>query len=116
LFFDIYVLEENGSWKQFRSIINQIAAEDIDSNIAYRKMKPIYYYWKNIGIYQRNLENYDESVILHGRSFGNGCLNCHTFNNNDPGRMFIGIRSGEYGSATLLAENGKVSKIGANWG
>jgi len=116
LFFDIYVLEENGSWKQFRSIMNQIAAEEIDSNIAYRKMKPIYTYWKSIGIYQRNLENYDESVILHGRSFDNGCVNCHTFNNNDPGRMFIGIRSMRYGSATLLAENGKVSKIGANWG
>jgi len=30
--------------------------------------------------------------------------------------MFIGIRSVDYGSSTLLVENGEVQKIGAKWG
>ncbi|NOR16052.1 MAG: hypothetical protein GQ544_10120, partial [Candidatus Aminicenantes bacterium] len=113
LFFDVYVKEDGLNWKHFKTIPNQIANEDIDGHMAYRKMKPIYSFWRNIGIYQRSLENYDESVILHGKSYGNGCVNCHTFNQNSPDRMFIGIRSIDYGSSTLLVENGEVRKIGA---
>lgn len=116
LFFDVYVKDGGPNWKHFKTIPNQIANEDIDGHMAYRKMKPIYSFWENIGIYQRSLENYDESVILHGKSYGNGCVNCHTFNQNSPDRMFIGIRSVDYGSSTLLVENGEVRKIGAKWG
>ena len=79
-------------------------------------MKPLYSWWKDIGIYQRNLTNYDVSTVLHGRSFGSGCLNCHSFVGNDPKTMTICLRSATYGSDTLLARNGSVEKIGAKWG
>ena len=78
-------------------------------------MKPIYNWWKDIGIYQRNLTDYDVSLVLHGRSFGEGCLNCHSFVGNEPDTMTIGLRSATYGSHTLLARNGSVHKIGAKW-
>jgi len=116
LFFDVYVKDDGPNWRHFKTIPNRIANEDIDGHMVYRKMKPIYSIWENIGIYQRSLENYDESVILHGKSYGHGCVNCHTFNKNRPDRMFIGIRSLNYGSSTLLVENGAVRKIGAKWG
>lgn len=116
LFFDIYVEGDGSNWSHFKTIPNRIANENIDGHLAYRKMKPIYSFWENIGIYQRNLENYRESVILHGKSYGGGCVNCHTFNQNRPERMFIGIRSVDYGSSTLLVEDGTVRKIGAKWG
>jgi hypothetical protein len=79
-------------------------------------MKPLYNWWKDIGIYQRDLANYDMSAVLHGRSFGSGCLNCHSFVGNDPQTMTIALRSATYGSHTLLAQNGTVEKIGAKWG
>lgn len=116
LLFDIYVKDKDNKWSRYEKISNKIAHEDIDSYLVYRFMKPIYNWWRNIGIYQRNLSNYDNRLILHGRSFNEGCLNCHTFLNNDTNRMTIGTRSDIYGSTTLMAIDKKISKIGAKWG
>ena len=116
IFFDIYVKDAGREWRKFRSITNTIAEDDIDSYVVYRRMKPIYNWWKGIGVYQRNLVNYDESLVMHGRSFEEGCLNCHSFVGNEPDTMTIGLRSATYGSSTLLARNGTVGKIGSKWG
>ncbi|MHC4203327.1 MAG: TolB family protein [Planctomycetota bacterium] len=116
IFFDIYVMNSDKKWRKFRSITNTIAEDDIDGYIVYRRMKPIYNWWKGIGIYQRNLASYDESLVMHGRSFEEGCLNCHSFVGNDPETMTIGLRSAAYGSSTLLARNGTIKKIGSKWG
>ncbi len=116
VFFDIYVRGADRQWKRFRPVANTIAQEDIDGTLVFRFMKPAYSWWKDIGIYQRNLTNYDVSAVLHGRSFGGACLNCHSFVGNDPDTMTISLRSATYGSDTLLARNGRVDKIGAKWG
>ena len=116
VFVDVYVKNADNEWLQFQHISNTIAKEDIDGTVVYRFMKPIYNAWKDIGIYQRDLTDYDVSVILHGRSFGEGCLNCHSFVGNASDTMTIGLRSGIYGSHTLLARNGAVHKIGTKWG
>ena len=116
IFFDVYVRGADRQWGRFRPVANTIAQEDIDQTLVFRFMKPLYTWWKDIGIYQRNLTNYDVSVVLHGRSFGGGCLNCHSFVGNDPNTMTICLRSATYGSHTLLARNGAVDKIGAKWG
>jgi len=114
--FDVYVQGADRQWRRFRPIVNTVAQEDIDGTLVFRFMKPVYTWWKDIGIYQRNLTNYDMSVILHGRSFGGGCLNCHSFVGNDPNTMTIALRSATYGPHTILARNGAVDKIGAKWG
>jgi len=116
VFLYVYVKDSDNGWRQFQRITNTIAKEDIDKTVVYRFMKPVYRWWKDIGIYQRNLTNYDVSLVLHGRSFGEGCLNCHSFVGNAPETMTIGLRSATYGSHTLLARNGTVHKIGAKWG
>jgi hypothetical protein len=116
IFFDVYVKNAAHEWRKFQSITNIIAEDDIDGYVVYRRMKPIYNWWKGIGIYQRNLANYNEYLVMHGRSFEEGCLNCHSFVGNDPDTMTIGLRSAVYGSSTLLAQNGTVSKIGSKWG
>ncbi len=116
IFIDVYVQGREGKWTKFRPLTNMIAAEPIDPIQVFRLTKPIYNWWKEIGIYQRHLGDYRRSVMLHGRSFGQGCLNCHSFVGNDPGRFTIGLRSAEYGSATLLARAGNVEKIGSKWG
>jgi hypothetical protein len=116
LLIDVYVKDKDNQWRQFQSIANTIAKEEIDGTLVYRFMKPIYKWWKDMGIYQRNLSDYDVSLILQGSSFGHGCLNCHSFVGNEPDTMTIGLRSSTYGSHTLLARDGDVEKIGAKWG
>jgi hypothetical protein len=116
LFIDVYVKDADNQWRQFQGITNTIAKESIDETVAYRFMKPIYNWWKDIGIYQRSLTDYNVSLVLHGRSFGEGCLNCHSFVGNAPDTMTIGLRSATYGSHTLMARDGAIHKIGAKWG
>lgn len=116
LFVDVYVRNAENKWLQFQHIVNTIAGEDISGTLVYRFMKPIYNGWKDIGIYQRDLTDFDVSLVMQGRSFGDGCLNCHSFVGNNSDTMTIGLRSATYGSSTLLAHNGDVRKIGAKWG
>jgi hypothetical protein len=116
ILFDIYVRGRDGRWRRYRPLVNTIAPESIDSTLVFRFMKPLYNWWKDIGIYQRDLTGYAQSVVLRGRSFGEGCLNCHSFVGNDPDTMTIALRSATYGSHTLLARDGTVEKIGAKWG
>jgi hypothetical protein len=119
LYFDVYVENNNGRWEKFASITNKISRAAIDYYLVYRLIKPIYSNWFDIGIYQRHLPNYDESVVVRGRSFREqsygGCVNCHAFCNNRTDKMTIGIRS-DYRVPTLLNQNGRVSKIGAKFG
>jgi len=116
LHFDVSGRSSTGQWESFCTITNRIADAPIDGYLVYRKMYPVYSYWKDIGIYQRDLSNYRESVILHSSAFQHGCLNCHSFANNATTRMTIGIRSAEIGSSTILIDKGTVSKIGTKFG
>ena len=70
-----------------------VAREEIDSHLVYRLLGPVCNMYRNMGIYQRNLENYDESPILTNDSFG-GCVNCHSFANNRPDLFSLQIRPG----------------------
>ncbi|MBN1805491.1 MAG: PD40 domain-containing protein [Sedimentisphaerales bacterium] len=116
LFFDVYVKNKNSLWNRYETITNTIAQDDIDGYLAYRFMKPLFNYWINIGIYQRNLGNYKNKEILNSKRVDRSCLNCHTFLNNTPEYMTIGIRGSTHGAFTLFAGDGKVNKIGLKWG
>ncbi len=113
---DVFAKNADRGWLQFQRIANTIAEEEIDGTLVYRFMKPVYNAWKDIGIYQRRLTGFKVSRVLHGRSFGEGCLNCHSFVGNAPDTLTIGLRSEAYGSHTLLVRSGTVQKIGAKWG
>ncbi|MGD8786717.1 MAG: hypothetical protein PVJ60_04770 [Phycisphaerales bacterium] len=106
----------NGKWTRFKTLTNQIANDDIDSFLVYRKIHPVHRTWRDMGIYQRNLSSFNESLILHNKYFKHGCVNCHTFCGNRTDKMLISIRSVEYGSSVLLIEDEKVKKVGTKFG
>lgn len=116
LHFDVSIRDKEGQWSRFDTVANTIAEEPIDDYLVYRKIHPAYGAWKRMGIYQRSLRSFDESPVLDNTYFAEGCLNCHAFCNNRTDKMLIGIRSSEYGSSALLAQNGKVEKIGTKFG
>lgn len=103
-------------WQHFSTITAKIANEDIDAFLVYRKIRPGHHLWRDMGIYQRNLQQFDESLVLDNGYFKQGCLNCHTFCGNRTDKMLIGIRSVDYGNSALLIEDGHVSKIGTKFG
>jgi hypothetical protein len=83
-----------GGWTRFEKIQNAVAPEKIDSHLAYRLLGPICVWFRDVGIYQRNLENYDESPILQSKSILGGCINCHSFQNNQANLLSFQVRPG----------------------
>ncbi|MHC4243996.1 MAG: hypothetical protein ACYSU4_16450, partial [Planctomycetota bacterium] len=116
LSFDVFVKTIKDTWQRFQTITNRIAGEEIDGFLVYRRIHPGYSTWGKMGVYQRNLQNHDESLVLNNGYYGDGCLNCHTFCQNHPDKMLIGIRSSIYGSSALLVEDGTAKKIGTKFG
>jgi len=115
---DVYARATDGTWRRFDTVKNTIAEEEIDGYLAYRLLGAGYNLWGPLSIRQRNLANYHESIILANRSFGQGCMNCHTFWNNGTERMILQFRRGtvDYGSAMLLVRDGTVGKVDTRTG
>ena len=114
---DVLVQNADGSWVMFPPIINHIAAEDIDPFLVYRRMHPTHYLISGeVGLYQRDLRNYDETLVLKNKYYKQGgCVNCHTFCNHRTEAVLIAIRSACYGNCTLLIDHNDVRKIGAKF-
>lgn len=96
-------------WKRYADIRDTISAEPIDEYLVYRLLYPGYELWNEMGIYQRNLTNYEETAIAENRSFDKQCINCHTFNQNSPETMMMHVRGKSGG--TLISKNGQVKKV-----
>ncbi len=116
LHIDVCVKTETGTWNQYQTIVNTIAAEPIDPYLVYRYMTPSSYAGKPLRICQRNLESFEEETVLDAKSLGDGCAHCHSFIGNSPGKILLGVRSLSGPSATLYGHEGRVDKIDAKFG
>ncbi len=117
LHFDIFVKTANHGWVRFATITNNIANEDIDGYLVYRRMHPTHSLVNGrVGVYQRYLGSFDEKLVLDNCGRMTRCVNCHTFCANRPDKMLMGVRSYIQGAKTLLIEGNVVSKIGAKFG
>jgi hypothetical protein len=96
--FDVYAKDEQGRWTRFSSFSDDVAREEIDSHVVYRLLGPICSVYRDMGIYQRNLETYDESPVLTTESCG-GCMNCHSFANHRPDLFALQVRPGMGGKS-----------------
>jgi hypothetical protein len=102
-------LKQNGVWKKYKTIQNEIATDSIDSYLAYRLIEPGFETWNKMGIYQRCLENFDEQpVMINDISDGN-CMNCHSFCKNNAHAMLFHVRAKHGG--TIIRRNGKMFKV-----
>lgn len=106
---EVYIKGQNGKFEKYKTITNKVSEEKIDSHMAYRLINTGYVMWRDIGIYQRNLENFDESVIIDNKSIDNTCINCHSFARNDPKSMMVHIRAKHAG--TIIQSGGEIKKI-----
>lgn len=96
-------------WEEYAPFHLYIAKEKIDPYIAYRLIEPGYETWNEMGIYQRCLENYEETAIITNKMTGYGCMNCHSFCQQNPDKMLFHLRS-DYGG-TYFIEEGQIKKL-----
>ena len=101
--------KQASEWIRYRPLLFTVANEPIDPYIAYRLIEPGYENWGKMGIYQRCLENFDETPVMLNKLTDQSCVNCHSFCNNDPQTMLFHVR--KYNAGTLLVKDDEVSKI-----
>jgi len=99
--FYIDVYAKKNEWIKYESIKDSIVADSIDSHLVYRLINAAYILWRDMGIYQRNLENFEKEPIFVNTSSNHGCLNCHMFCRNDPKKMTMHFRK-EFGGTMIL--------------
>ena len=101
--------KQQGLWGRYRSLMVRIAAETIDPYLVYRLIEPGFVQWNTMGIYQRNLETFEEVPIALNELSGKNCMNCHSFRQNDPSTMLFHLR-GQF-AGTVIYRNGKLTKV-----
>lgn len=96
----------DGRWEQFRPFIIYVSEYSLnDYGMTYRKFAPGYETYSKIGIYQRNIHNFDEEPILEGTLVPGQCMGCHTANATDPEQFLFHLR-GVHG-ATVVQKDGQ---------
>lgn len=96
-------------WLAYPEFSLSVAPEPMDSYLAYRLIEPGYELWNQMGIYQRNLEDYRQSPIMENKYSGQNCMNCHAFCMRNPDKMLFHMRDKYAG--TYLIDGDKIEKL-----
>jgi WD40-like Beta Propeller Repeat len=116
LLFEVWARDSRGNWAQFEAVTNFISREPIDRCLVYRLLKPLYNTYVHLGIYQRDLESFEQRPVLENGSFGGDCLNCHTFLNHCPDTFAFHIRSSKKIQPMILVRSNEVSRVDQTMG
>src|SRR5574344_2647789 len=91
----VYAHKAEG-WVRYLPFSWQVAPEPIDDFLSYRLIEPGFEIYRQLGLYQRNLTNFDQHVIYeNGRVYddeNNHCVNCHNYQNYSTRNMMFHIR------------------------
>ena len=105
--------QQNGQWVRFKPFNIYVSRDSIDPWLSYRMISPSYVSYEELTINQRCLETFDEQVIvdnmLCSTEAGGQCVNCHNYQQWNPGRMQFHARQTHGG--TVICYDGKVEKV-----
>jgi hypothetical protein len=83
---------------EYNPVYLNVVPEKIDPYLCYRLLYPGYETYLQIKIIQRCVENFKESSVIENQMVGNNCVNCHSFNRNNPEKFLIHIRGSQGGT------------------
>lgn len=107
---DVQVLSKvKDDWIAYTPFQWTVSADPLDAYIAYRLIPPGYEYWNEMGIYQRELSSYHQSVVLKNADTEKNCMNCHSFCQRQSDKFLFHMRAKLNG--TYLVSEGKIEKI-----
>ncbi|MDE5881283.1 MAG: hypothetical protein K2H60_06090 [Muribaculaceae bacterium] len=101
-----------GEWKQYDDFTINVSPYPLDEwGLTYRRIAPGYEVYSKMGIYQRDLGNFNEFSIIENTMTDGQCYNCHTANRTNPNDFVFHVR-GQHG-ATLVSKNGECTWLKA---
>lgn len=106
--FTVFAKNKEG-WGKYNPFTIYVSTDSINAYLAYRLIEPGYKLWSEMGIYQRNLESFNQSPIYENKSTKHNCVNCHSFRMNNPSEMMFHMRG--YNVGTMLVKDRKIEKL-----
>lgn len=104
--------ERDGRWTQYQDFAIHVSTDSLGEwGVTYRRIAPGYEFYGHMGIYQRDLSNFDETPLLENTGISRQCLNCHTANRTNPDQYVFHVR-GEMG-ATVISRQGSIELLQA---
>lgn len=94
----------NNKWNKYLPFYIHVNSEPADPWLVYRLISPGYEAWSEMGLYQRNITSFREYPIIDSRLLPGNCMNCHSFNQNNPDQMLFHLR-GKIGGTMLFRDN-----------
>lgn len=99
-----------GQWQRHPDWYWTVAQEPIDPYLTYRLIEPSYELYRQLGLYERNLTNFDEHPIYENNDEfeeeNNHCVNCHTPQAyGTTGRRLFHVRSKHGGTVFIDGKN-----------
>jgi hypothetical protein len=110
-YWDISAQAASSALTRFATVTNYIAREEIDGWLAYRLLRPIFNFYMHLGIYQRNLESFDQKPILENEKFEEECLNCHTPLNRSPNTFAFNIRGYRGKNPMIMVVSNQAARV-----
>jgi len=100
-------------WTHFKPFHIYISPDSINPWLSYRLISPSYVAYEELTLNQRCLENYDEHVMVDNMLCGleatGQCVNCHNYQQYNPGRMQFHAR--QFHGGTVIVYDGLVKKV-----
>lgn len=100
--------ERGNESRKFTPLSLYVAEEPVDPFLVYRILYPGYEAWLDMKIIQRSTEGFYATSVFENQLLDNGCVNCHSFMQNDPGKMLIHVRGSK--SGTYFVDNKDIIK------
>ena len=109
---DVYA-SNAGGWKKYAPFSIIVSGDSIDRYISYRLIPPSYVAYEKLTISQRDLSNFEESVIYSNKFISSEpegqCVNCHAYKNYKTDNMQFHVR--QHLGGTVFVHNGKAKKV-----
>lgn len=96
--------ERNGQWTQYADFRIYVSRQSLDEwGLTYRLIPPSYAMFSQMGLYQRDLSNFDETPLIVNTQTPNQCVNCHTPNHTNPDQYVFHVR-GNHGATVIHSQ------------
>ena len=103
---------QDKQWIQYKSFAIYVSEDSLGEwGVTYRLIPPGYESYGLMGIYQRNLSNFEETPILENSNIDGQCVNCHTPNCTNPEQFTMHVRGNN--GATVVRKDGQLEVLAA---
>ena len=103
-------IRKDGAWTQYKPFSIFVSEDALSEfGLTYRRIPPGYDAYGSMGLYQRDLSNFEETALVQNDAIDQNCVNCHTSNRGNAGQFSFHVR-GKYG-ATIVGNGGKIDVL-----